>query len=214
MINVETTTRSWMDPADMSWQASPSSHVQRKRFYLDGEAESGRVTSLVRYLPDARFKRHGHPQGEEILVLDGIFSDASGDWGTGTWLLNPEGYAHAPYSGPGCLLFVKLRQYTGTYRRAIALDSLPWEAADGYCYRDLDVRPDSRTRVLSLPAHAAITCPADGLEGFVVQGQVIIWDRVLGQHSWFRVPAGDRPIIESGQDCLLYVEERGQFVPP
>ena len=32
--------------------------------------ESGRVTSVVRYDPKSSFPEHGHPLGEEILVLE------------------------------------------------------------------------------------------------------------------------------------------------
>src|SRR3546814_2278419 len=68
-----------MDTAAMDWQASPSPTVWRKRLDLvDGEFS--RVTSIVRYDPSSSFRAHGHPQGEEILVLDGVFSDEHGDY--------------------------------------------------------------------------------------------------------------------------------------
>ncbi len=41
-------------------------------------AESGRATSLVRYAPETSFPMHGHPRGEEILVLSGTLSDGGG----------------------------------------------------------------------------------------------------------------------------------------
>ena len=64
---------------------------------------------MVRFDPGARFPRHAHPDGEEILVLDGVFSDETGDYPAGSHLLNPDGTSHAPWSGLGCTLFVKLR---------------------------------------------------------------------------------------------------------
>src|SRR3546814_2720003 len=86
-----------MDTAAMDWQASPSPTVWRKRLDLvDGEFS--RVTSIVRYDPSSSFRAHGHPQGEEILVLDGVFSDEHGDYPAGTFLLNPAGVRHAPSS--------------------------------------------------------------------------------------------------------------------
>src|SRR3546814_6219955 len=82
-----------MDTAAMDWQASPSPTVWRKRLDLvDGEFS--RVTSIVRYDPSSSFRAHGHPQGEEILVLDGVFSDEHGDYPAGTFLLNPAGFRH------------------------------------------------------------------------------------------------------------------------
>ena len=44
------------------------------------EAERGHATSIVRYDPGASFSEHGHPLGEEILVLEGTFSDQTGDY--------------------------------------------------------------------------------------------------------------------------------------
>ena len=53
--------------------------------------EYGRVTSVVRYAAESSFHTHGHPAGEEILVLDGVFSDEHGDYPAGSYLLNPKG---------------------------------------------------------------------------------------------------------------------------
>ena len=103
------------------WTASPSGTVFRKRVHRVGPEEAGQVTSIVRYAPGAQFPAHDHPDGEEILVLEGTFSDEHGDWPAGTYLLNPEGFRHAPFSKEGCLLFVKLRQFGGTTREHVAL---------------------------------------------------------------------------------------------
>ena len=104
-----------VDTQAMDWSASPSGSVWRKRVHLVGPPESGQVTSVVRYEPASTFPAHDHPAGEEILVLDGVFSDEHGDWRKGSYLLNPEGFRHAPFSREGCLLFVKLRQLTFGY---------------------------------------------------------------------------------------------------
>ena len=110
-LNGDIGVRACMDTASMTWQPSPSGTVWRKRLHLVGGAESGQVTSVVRYEPGSSFPAHDHPDGEEILVLEGVFSDEHGDWPAGTYLLNPEGFRHAPFSREGCRLFVKLRQY-------------------------------------------------------------------------------------------------------
>ena len=51
------------------------------------------------------FSTHPHPHGEEILVLEGVFSDEHGDYPAGTYLRNPPGSQHAPYSKEGCVIF-------------------------------------------------------------------------------------------------------------
>ena len=120
MINGDLTTRVAVDTTRMEWTTSPSGTVWRKRVHLVGPAVSGQVTSVVRFQPNSRFPAHDHPDGEEILVLDGVFSDEHGDWPAGTYLLNPERFRHAPFSKDGCKLFVKLRQYAGPGRRHLA----------------------------------------------------------------------------------------------
>ena len=86
-----------LQPSATEWRASgPSALVERKRFFRLGPHESGRVTSLVRYRPNAEFPKHPHPQGEEIFVLEGKFVDWRGEHSPGTFLLNPEGFEHAP----------------------------------------------------------------------------------------------------------------------
>ena len=57
--------------------------------------EVARATSLVSYAPGSHFERHIHDGGEEILVLEGTFSDEQGDYPTGTYLRNPVGSSHA-----------------------------------------------------------------------------------------------------------------------
>src|SRR5215813_2658128 len=130
-INGDLSVRVAVDTAAMDWSPSPSGSVWRKRVHLVGPPEAGQVTSIVRYEPNSTFHAHDHPDGEEILVLDGVFSDEHGDWPAGTYLLNPEGFRHAPFSKPGCTLFVKLRQFPGRARRHVALDTgaLAWQPA-------------------------------------------------------------------------------------
>ena len=110
-INADFSTRVVIDSNQSPWTSSPMIGVER--CMLDRvAAESGRATSLVRYSPGTSFPMHGHPLGEEILVLSGVFSDAGGDYPTGSYLRNPPGSQHAPFSTPGCLLFVKLDQFS------------------------------------------------------------------------------------------------------
>ena len=85
------------------------SGVERRLLDRDG-GEVGRATSIVRYAPGSHFPSHGHGGGEEILVLEGTFSDGQGDYGPGTYLRNPVGSSHAPFSREGCVLLVKLWQ--------------------------------------------------------------------------------------------------------
>ena len=59
-------------PADAEWTPSPLAGVERRMLDRTG-GEVARATSIVRYAPGARFDRHVHGGGEEILVLEGFF---------------------------------------------------------------------------------------------------------------------------------------------
>jgi len=95
---------------DAVWSASPLPGVSRRMLDRVG-GEIARATSIVRYDAGSRFERHVHGGGEEILVLDGVFSDEHGDYPAGAYLRNPPGSSHAPFSRGGCTLFVKLWQF-------------------------------------------------------------------------------------------------------
>jgi anti-sigma factor ChrR (cupin superfamily) len=43
-------------------------------------------------------------------VLEGTFSDEQGDYPAGSYVRNPVGSRHAPFSREGCTIFVKLHQ--------------------------------------------------------------------------------------------------------
>ncbi len=113
MLNVDFSKQVTIDTNQLSWISSPAVGVSRKPL-ARAEAEKGHATSIVRYEAGAFFKTHFHPLGEEILVLEGTFSDENGDYGVGTYLRNPPGSSHAPFSREGCVLFVKLHQFSET----------------------------------------------------------------------------------------------------
>lgn len=109
LLNSDLTRRIVVRSEELPWQPSPTVGVQRRLLAREG-GEDARATSVVRYEPGAAFSSHAHPQGEEIMVLDGVFADEHGVYPAGTYIKNPPGSAHAPRSEVGCTLFVKLRQ--------------------------------------------------------------------------------------------------------
>lgn len=96
-------------PGDYHWRSSPTQGIERMMLDRIG-GEVARATSLVRYAPGACFPSHVHGSGEEFLVLDGVFSDETGHHPAGTYVRNPPGSSHAPYTRDGCTIFVKLHQ--------------------------------------------------------------------------------------------------------
>ncbi|MEE9273403.1 MAG: cupin domain-containing protein [Robiginitomaculum sp.] len=67
----------------------------------------GESCALVRWAPGTVFNPHKHWGGEEILVLEGTFSDDYGHYPKGTWMRSPHLSKHHPYSEEGCLIYVK-----------------------------------------------------------------------------------------------------------
>ncbi|MFN5353094.1 MAG: cupin domain-containing protein [Burkholderiaceae bacterium] len=109
-INDDFSIKAVVDTNKLFWIESPASGVERK--YLDRiGTEVARASSLVRYGRNSSFAPHTHHGGEEILVLEGTFSDENGDYPAGTYLRNPPNSAHSPHSKDGCTIFVKLRQF-------------------------------------------------------------------------------------------------------
>jgi anti-sigma factor ChrR (cupin superfamily) len=112
---------------NLPWTASPEAGVERRILERLG-GEIARATSIVRYQAKSKFESHSHEFGEEIFVLDGVFSDESGHYPAGTYIMNPPGSSHAPFSQSGCTLFVKLR-HLGTdqvTREIVDTNTAPW----------------------------------------------------------------------------------------
>ena len=114
-------------PAPETWQKSPMAGVQRCLLDRVG-GEVARATSLVRYAAGSHFESHTHHGGEEFLVLEGVFSDQYGDYPAGAYVRNPPGSAHAPFSREGCVLFVKLWQFSAQDLDPVHINTraMPW----------------------------------------------------------------------------------------
>lgn len=110
MLNLQFDQPVVVNTGAMEWEASPMKGVWRKPLAREA-AEHGHTTSVVRYDAGSHFSSHPHPQGEEILVLAGVFSDENGDYPAGTYIRNPPGSKHSPFSEQGCELLVKLDQF-------------------------------------------------------------------------------------------------------
>lgn len=206
-----------MDTSKMEWTSSPSGTVWRKRVHLVGAAESGQVTSIVRYERNSNFPEHDHPDGEEILVLDGVFSDQQGDWPAGTFLLNPEGFRHAPFSREGCVLLVKLRQYPGLDRQQVAMDthSLAWQptAVQGVSSKPLYAQ-NGYADTMELQKWEAGADPgevvySEGAEIFVIEGAFTDDTGSYANGSWLRFPAQARHHPHTRSGCTLYLKKAG-----
>ena len=126
-INDDFSQRVVIEHHDLAWIPSPESGVERRMLERQGD-EAAKATSIVRYQAGSKFQAHDHTLGEEVFVLAGTFSDETGDYPAGTYIMNPPGSAHAPFSESGCTLFVKLRHLGSDQveREVIDTTTAPW----------------------------------------------------------------------------------------
>lgn len=216
-IHADLAQRVVVDTRQMDWEPSPSGTVWRKPLYRQG-GEFGPVTSLVRYAPGGAFAEHSHPEGEEIMVLDGVFSDEQGDYPAGTFLMNPDGSRHSPRSEPGCTLLVRLRQYPGSDRPRLVEDTQAassWRPGlvDGLSVRPLYSQPGYQESVALVRwAPGTQFQPHShwgGEEIFVLEGEFADEQGRYPEGTWIRSPHLSRhqPFSDSG--CLIYVRVGG-----
>lgn len=121
-LNMDLSQRVVVETEQQAWQGSRADGVLRKPLERE-QAESGRATSIVEFLPGASFPEHCHTMGEEILVLQGVFSDETGDYPAGTYFRNPPGSKHSPKSEAGCTLFVKLEHFAEEDTESVVIDT-------------------------------------------------------------------------------------------
>jgi anti-sigma factor ChrR (cupin superfamily) len=193
------------------WETSPADGVLRRMLERDG-GEVARATSIVRFQPGSRFERHEHHLGEEFLVVAGTFSDAEGDYPAGTYVRNPPGTAHAPWSDEGCCLFVKLRQFHPDDRTRLVVDTRSGEWFPGMI-KGIAVMPLHRfgSEFVSLVRWAPNTIfpvhsHAGGEEILVLDGALEDDEGRYEEGSWLRNPPGSVHQPFSIEGCLIYVK--------
>ena len=107
---------------EYTYVPSPLPGVSRMMLDRMGD-EVARATSIVKYAAGAGYSAHTHGGGEEIFVLDGVFSDEHGDYPAGTYLRNPPGTSHTPFSKDGCTILVKLWQFAAGDTEQLTIDT-------------------------------------------------------------------------------------------
>lgn len=199
-----------INTATSEWQPSPMAGVWRKRLARE-EAEQGHATSVVRYEPGACFSAHDHPLGEEILVLEGVFSDETGDYAAGSYLRNPEGFRHAPFSKEGCVILVKLHQFQADDHQQVRIDtqSAQWRPGiGGLKVMSLHQHLGESVALVHWPAgeHFQPHTHMGGEEIFVISGEFIDEHGRYPAGTWLRSPHLSRhnPYVEV--DTLIWVK--------
>ena len=127
-VNQDHSIRAAVNSSKEIWHESPCQGVERIYLERNAGGERATATSIVRFSPNSYFEEHTHDSGEEFLVLKGVFADEYGTYPKGTYVRNPDGSAHNPYSKDGCTIFVKLRQFrlNDTERVVRDTNNLAW----------------------------------------------------------------------------------------
>ena len=210
LLNMDFSQAAIHRPDDQEWVKSPADGVSR--IHLEREAEeSGHTSSFVKFEPGSFFPQHQHPQGEEIYVLEGVFSDENGDYPAGTYLRNPQGTTHKPFTKEGCTLFVKLEQFQADDTKQVVLrpEDQQWRQGIG------------NLKVLSLHAHgtesaALVHWPANEVfqshthwgdeEVVVLKGKFIDEFGEYPKGSWVRSPHLSKHFPRVEEETLILVK--------
>ncbi|MEP6830269.1 MAG: cupin domain-containing protein, partial [Rhizomicrobium sp.] len=143
-----------------------------------------------------------HPGGEEILVLDGVFQDESGDYPAGSYMRNPPGTHHTPASAPGCVIFVKLWQFRKDDDALVALriDDMPAGSWPGVAAsHKLFDNGHEEVRIEKWQRDATIDIAnPNGLELLVLEGSFTDGTELLERHTWLRLPPGQHLKARTG----------------
>ena len=211
-INCDFSQRVVVSPEQYHFVPSPMPGVSRVMLDRVG-GEIARATSIVRYQPGAGYSPHRHDGGEEILVLDGVFSDEHGDYPAGSYLRNPPGSSHQPFSVNGCTLLVKLWQFAADDTTQLCIDtrSALWRPGlvAGLSVLPLHEHDGVSTALVRWAPHTQFNrhVHAGGEEILVLEG---LFCDEFGQYptkSWLRSPRySNHAPFTLEQGALIYVK--------
>ncbi len=210
-LNADYSKRVVTSTQELPWLDSPMPGVQRRMLERDGE-EVARATSIVHYAPKGHFSSHTHGGGEEFFVLEGVFSDEYGDYRAGTYIRNPVGSTHTPYSEEGCTILVKLWQMEPEDKERVTIDTTraPWfpGAVKGLEVMPLHTFGTERIALVKWePGTRFLPHSHPGGEEIFVLGG--IFEDEFGSYeegTWLRNPHGSRHTPFSNSGCLIYVK--------
>lgn len=197
-------------PEDQEWVTSPADGVSRVHLERVAE-ESGHVTSFVKFKPGSYFPQHSHPDGEEILVLEGVFSDEHGDYPAGTYIRNPPGSKHKPFTKEGCKLFVKLDQFQrgDTKHVVVRPEDQRWSDGIGNLkVLSLHMFNTESTALVAWPENEVFQPHTHfgGEEIVVISGKFIDEHGEYPEGTWLRSPHLSKHFPRVEEETLIYVK--------
>ena len=210
-INADLSKRAVVYSKDLPWVDSPMAGVRRRMLERDGD-EVARATTIVRYAPGSSFSAHTHGGGEEFLVLDGVFSDEKGDYPTGTYVRNPVGSTHTPFSKEGSTILVKLWQMSPEDQEQKVINTVthPWHPGlvEGLQVMPLHTRSTENVALVKWQPGTVFQRHSHfgGEEIYVIEGVFEDEQGTYPQGTWIRNPHGSIHNPFSKDGCLIYVK--------
>jgi anti-sigma factor ChrR (cupin superfamily) len=209
-IRADFSQKAVVRPGDTEWVASPQKGVDRLMLDRIGE-EIARATSLVRFQPGSFFPHHEHGGGEEVFVVDGIFEDEYGRYPAGTYIRDPIGTSHQPFTKEGCTLYVKLRQFSPQDIIRVVIETGPnsWmrSGTAGFAIQPLHEFEGESTYLARLAPglHLATNQHPGGEEILVLDGTFCDEYGEYPAGTWVRDPAGSThtPFTKTGCSLLI-----------
>lgn len=208
-IHADLRQKAIVSSCDLPWIDSPMAGVQRRMLERNG-GEVARATSIVRYEPGSAFSAHIHGGGEEFLVLDGVFSDEWGDYEVGTFVRNPVGSRHTPYTRQGCTILVKLWQVPpeDPERVIVKPDQQTWHPGEGEGLSLVVLHRFRTEQITLINLSAGASLPPYSLPGgeeiFVIKGSLEEDGQRYPEGTWIRNPSGGHHQLWSPQGCQIY----------
>jgi hypothetical protein len=225
-VHSDLTERVVVQSASLPWSPSPwIPGINRKFLDRYGNGQFVPSTSVVSFGTGVRDPYHAHPHGEEFFVLDGVFTDHTGDYLPGFYVRHPIRWCHAPYvdmRNSAAVVWVKVSQIAEEGEPIIVKDTSDLDLAD---WRD---RPCVEGKIRVLPLYDSprtgewvwielwkprtrnvVAQPAGGEEIFVLSGSLVENGAVHPTHTWIRNPvksAGTLWHRAAPEGCKLLVK--------
>jgi anti-sigma factor ChrR (cupin superfamily) len=210
-INADFSKRVVIRPDDYHWAASPAVGVERMMLDRVGD-EVARATTIVKFAPGSQFDAHTHGGGEEFLVLEGVFSDETGDYPAGTYVRNPIGTSHTPHTDAGCTILVKLHQFDAEDQHQFHIDTTKARfnpgLVDGLTVLPLHSAASENVALVRWAPGTRFNAHQHwgGEEIFVLEGIFQDEHGAYPKGTWIRSPHLSQHKPFSDEGCLIYVK--------
>ena len=106
----------FVEVAKLPWEKTRFAGVEAKTLLVD--RETGVVTSLMKFAPNARLPDHEHMLIEQTYVLEGSLVCGEGECKAGDYVWRPPGSRHEAWAGPEGGLMLAMFQIPNKFHEA------------------------------------------------------------------------------------------------